>query len=125
MQQPTDKALADLPEALAVSNDLEFIDIANAEIEQPTRMEPRMNEKGRLRGITWRERNKERKSVWYVGAKSKGQRKEQYNALKPTFEPANGAKEALAGRNEPGASVGSGVDRFTTVGNERAGRYIQ
>lgn len=118
-----DEPLALIPEALAVSDDIEMIEIANAEIEQPTRMEPRMNEKGKLRGITWRERNKERKSVWYVGAKSTGQRKQQYDELKPLFEHANA--EALAGRNDTKASVGSRVDWPVTVGNERTGRYIQ
>jgi hypothetical protein len=118
----TPEALAIFPEALALSEDIEIIDIANAEIEQPTRMESRRNKKGQLRGISWRERNKERKAVWYVGAKSKGQRKAQYDELKRTF--AN-ASPALAGRNEPPASVGSPLDRYSAVGNEQASRYLQ
>lgn len=75
----------DVPEALA-TGDIEVIDIANAEIEVRTRMEPRYNEHGKLRGIVWRERNKDRKTTWYVGAKSTGQRKEQYDNLRPQFE---------------------------------------
>lgn len=125
MTANTQKPLAVLPEALALSDEIEIIDIANAEIEQPTRMEPRRNKKGQLRGISWRERNKGRKAVWYVGAKSTGQRKAQFDELKPTFASANTGKEALARRDEPPASVGSLLDRFTTVGNERTSRYLQ
>lgn len=118
------EALAEIPQALAISDDIEIIDIANTSIEQPTRIEPRRNKHGKLRGLAWRERNKGRKAVWYVGAQSEGQRKKQYLELKPEFERANTANGLERG-NEPIASVGSVVDRDGSVGNERPGHYIQ
>lgn len=86
-KQPTRSGvLADLPEALA-GEGMELVDLANTIFEQPTRLEPRYNKHGKLRGIAWRERNKERKGVWYVGANSKdAQRKQQWAELKPQFE---------------------------------------
>jgi hypothetical protein len=82
---PPEEVLATPEEALAIE-ELEQVDVANTEIEVPTRHEPRRNKQGKLRGIAWRERNKGRKAVWYVGAKSKGQRKEQWERLKGQFE---------------------------------------
>lgn len=84
---PTESANTsrDIPDALA-TGDVEFIDISNTTVEENTRTEPRYNQKGKLRGIVWREKNKGRKTTWYVGAKSKGQRKAQYEDLRPKFE---------------------------------------
>jgi hypothetical protein len=86
--------LATIPEVLATGQ-VEVIDIANTEFEQPVRMEARRNKKGELRGIAWRERNKDRKAVWYVGKNSTGQRKQQWDELRPVFESANTIANAI------------------------------
>jgi hypothetical protein len=117
--------LAVIPAALATGK-MELIEIANAEIEQDSRMEQRRNKRGELRGIVWRERNKERLTVWYVGARSKGQRKQQYDELKSAFETtANAEKNELGRGNDTQTSVGSGLDWIAGVGNQQTAGYIQ
>jgi hypothetical protein len=90
---PIEEVLAMQAEPLAVE-DFEHVDIANTEFEVPTRHEPRYNPKsGRLRGIAWRERNKGRKAVYYVGINSKEpERRRQFEELRPKFE-----KQAVEG----------------------------
>ena len=95
-------------------HDIEEIVIANTTASVGSRMEPRYNDKGELRGVCWRQRNAERKTVFYVGAKSKGNRQEQFERLKSKF-----------GRNDPPASVGSLLDRLGSVGKGAATHYLQ
>ncbi len=103
---------AAVPEVLA-GRELEEVSIDESfEFSNPVRLEPRFNpQTGKLRGIAWRERTKERKGVYYVGAKSKGRRKEQFDELRPVF-----AGKRRGRKNDPGTSVGSGLDGLVSVG---------
>jgi hypothetical protein len=89
---PIEEALAMQAEPLAVE-ELEKFDSANT-FEAETRLEPRRNPKtGKLRGIAWRERNKERKAVYYVGINSKEpERRRQWEELRPQFEKSANAE---------------------------------
>lgn len=112
----TFEALAGIPEALAVSfgSDLEPIYIANAR-KTSLRTEWRKNANtGKLRGVAFRERNKERKAVRYVGERSVGSRKAEYDRY----------SRAYTERNDEGRSVGSRLDGSGSVGSDETGQLI-
>jgi hypothetical protein len=68
----------------------EFLDGAEVfeidESKDDTRIELRRNKRGGLRGIVWRRRGKDRKAVYYVGAKAKGEKRRQWEELRAVFE---------------------------------------
>lgn len=103
-------------EALAFSfgNDLVPIQIANAP-KTGLRTEWRKNANtGKLRGVAFRERNKERKAVRYVGERSVGSRKEEFERY----------ARAYAERYDKGGSVGNPLDGRGSVGKDEERELI-
>lgn len=90
---------ADVLAALAV-DEIEVIEFP-AKAEDETRIELRRNKRGQLRGIVWRKRGKDRKAVYYVGAKARGERRRQWEELHAVF---------------------GGIDGRPGVGNDSIGR---
>ena len=91
------------------------IEIGTANARTGLRTEWRKNDKGKLRGVAFRERNKERHAVRYVGERSVGSRQAEYRRY------ANAYAERY---NEQIGSVGNSVDGAGSVGNDETGVLI-
>jgi hypothetical protein len=97
-------------DVLAELESLEVVEIANTKSVGDLRTETRFNANtGALRGIAFRERNKGRKAVYYVGARSKGDRKAEFEFY------ANAYREARR-RTANRSSVGNPVDEGKAPG---------
>jgi len=85
---------------LAELNGLTVISLQSIGSQAELRREWRINANtGNLIGVVFRERNKDRKAVRYVGKRSKGERKEEYQRY------ANG----FGGGRANGSSIGNAV----------------
>lgn len=113
---PTQVPTQEFDDVLAEIENLSVVEIANAKSEGDLRVEPRFNANtGNLRGIAFRERNKERKVVYYVGQRSKGDRKIEFEFY------ANAYREAKRERTASGNSVGNPVYHVEEIGKGSVG----
>jgi hypothetical protein len=84
--------------------EIDGLELASLEDMQDTvRIEARFNANtGNLRGIAFRERNKERKVVYYVGARSQGDRRTEFESYANTYwEVKRGSANGLANGGHP------------------------
>jgi hypothetical protein len=99
---PTVANTLPIDDVLAELEGLEVIEIANTKTVGDLRTEARFNANtGALRGIAFRERNKGRKAVYYVGQRSKGDRKTEFEFY------ANAYRDAERRRTANRSSVGN------------------
>jgi hypothetical protein len=100
---------------LAELNGLTVISLQSIGSQAELRREWRVNANtGNLIGVVFRERNKDRKAVRYVGKRSKGERKEEYQRY------ANGFRGGRAN----GSSIGNAIHGGEGVGKARNLRSV-
>jgi hypothetical protein len=110
-------------DVLAEFDEIESLALANTSETVGLRVEPRFNANtGDLRGVAFRERNKDRKVVYYVGSRSKGDRKTEFDFYANAYREsrrrsangfANGGSVGnliLSGKETRGESVGTDID---------------
>jgi hypothetical protein len=112
---PTDfSVLAGLDELREIDN----LTLADTSETAGLRVEPRFNANtGDLRGVAFRERNKERKVVYYVGSRSKGDRKTEFDFY------ANAYRESR-GRSANGFANGGSIGNLVLTGKETRGKSV-
>ncbi|MFZ5589619.1 MAG: hypothetical protein ACOY4M_08300 [Pseudomonadota bacterium] len=76
---------ADMQSTALPTDEMEIVEFTPADRDDETRIELRRGKNGTLRGIVWRRRGKDRKAIYYVGAKSKGDRGRQWEELRQIF----------------------------------------
>jgi hypothetical protein len=104
------------PDVLAEIETLQLVEIANTKSANELRTEARFNANtGALRGVAFRERNKERKAVYYVGQRSKGARKIEFEFY------ANAYRDAERRRIANRVSVGNPLFPGETTGKGSIG----
>lgn len=112
LQQPTDF------EVLAELEGLHVVSLQTVGNQAELRREWRINANtGSLMGVVFRERNKGRKAVRYVGKRSKGERKAEFERY------ANGFTGAKRGRGANRSFVGNALYGGETVGETFVGNH--
>jgi hypothetical protein len=96
-----------IDDVLAEIEALDVVEIANTKTIGDLRVEARFNANtGALRGLAFRERNKGRKAVYYVGARSKGDRKAEFEFYANAYRDAE--RRRIANRGSVGNPLHSG-----------------
>ena len=105
-------------EVLAELENLKVVEIANTKSANGLRTEARYNANtGNLRGVAFRERNKGRKVVYYVGSRSKGDRKTEFEFYANAY---GRSRQRIAN----GSSVGNPVRPSEAIGTGSVGTSL-
>lgn len=106
-------------DVLAEFDEIENLALADTSETVGLRVEPRFNANtGDLRGVVFRERNKERKVVYYVGSRSKGDRKTEFDFYANAYRESRGR---VANGFANGGSVGNLILPSKEIGGQSVG----